>query len=190
MQLRLVFLEETEPTPSSIPTNSPTTPWKHIDEAARMAALELLARLIARMLAAQEEGETGGHLSRQAIVYLRQSSAAQVANNRESTERQYALATKARELGWPEDRIVVIDEDLGLSGSGSVARSGFARLTAEVALARVGLVLGLEVSGRARKLACGRSRYKRCVECVHDFGARSQGAAQDAARRSHHQNRA
>jgi hypothetical protein len=55
MQLRLVFLDETEPTPSSIPTNSPNTPWKHIDET---AALELLARLIARMLAAQEEGET------------------------------------------------------------------------------------------------------------------------------------
>ena len=89
----------------------------------------------------------------QAIVYLRQSSAAQVENNRESTERQYALATKARELGWPEDLIVVIDEDLGLSGSGSVARSGFARLTAEVALARVGLVLGLEVSRLARNNA-------------------------------------
>jgi hypothetical protein len=51
---------------------------------------------------------TPSHLSRQAIVYLRQSSAAQVENNRESTERQYAL-TKARELGWPEDLIVVID---------------------------------------------------------------------------------
>jgi DNA invertase Pin-like site-specific DNA recombinase len=96
---------------------------------------------------------TPNHLSRQAIVYLRQSSAAQVENNRESTERQYALATKARELGWPEDRIVIIDEDLGLSGSGSVARSGFARLTAEVALARVGLVLGLEVSRLARNNA-------------------------------------
>jgi DNA invertase Pin-like site-specific DNA recombinase len=96
---------------------------------------------------------TPSHLSRQAIVYLRQSSAAQVENNRESTERQYALATKARELGWPEDRILVIDEDLGLSGSGSVARSGFARLTAEVALARVGLVLGLEVSRLARNNA-------------------------------------
>ena len=96
---------------------------------------------------------TASHLSRQAIVYLRQSSAAQVEHNRESTERQYALATKARELGWPEDRIVVIDEDLGLSGSGSVARSGFARLTAEVALARVGLVLGLEVSRLARNNA-------------------------------------
>jgi hypothetical protein len=80
---------------------------------------------------------TASHLSRQAIVYLRQSSAAQVENNRESTDRQYALAAKAGELGWPDDRIIVIDEDLGLSGSGSVARAGFARLTAEVALARV-----------------------------------------------------
>jgi DNA invertase Pin-like site-specific DNA recombinase len=96
---------------------------------------------------------TTSHLSRQAIVYLRQSSAAQVENNRESTERQYALAAKAREIGWPADRIIIIDEDLGLSGSGSVARSGFARLTAEVALARVGLVLGLEVSRLARNNA-------------------------------------
>src|SRR5271168_4615749 len=96
---------------------------------------------------------TAHHLSRQAIVYLRQSSAAQVENNRESTDRQYALAAKARELGWPADRIVVIDEDLGLSGSGFVARSGFARLTAEVALAHVGLVLGLEVSRLARNNA-------------------------------------
>ena len=96
---------------------------------------------------------TPSHLARQAIVYLRQSSAAQVEHNRESTERQYALATKARELGWPEDRIVVIDEDLGLSGSGAVTRSGFVRLTAEVALGRVGLVLGLEVSRLARNNA-------------------------------------
>jgi DNA invertase Pin-like site-specific DNA recombinase/predicted DNA-binding transcriptional regulator AlpA len=96
---------------------------------------------------------TAQHLARQAIVYLRQSSASQVEHNRESTERQYALAGKARELGWPDDLILVIDEDLGLSGSGSVARSGFARLTAEVALARVGLVLGLEVSRLARNNA-------------------------------------
>lgn len=96
---------------------------------------------------------TASHLSRQAIVYLRQSSAAQVEHNRESTDRQYALAAKARELGWPNDRITVIDEDLGLSGSGFVARSGFARLTAEVALAHVGLVLGLEVSRLARNNA-------------------------------------
>jgi DNA invertase Pin-like site-specific DNA recombinase len=96
---------------------------------------------------------TAGHLSRQAIVYLRQSSAAQVEHNRESTDRQYALAAKARELGWPDDRIIVIDEDLGVSGSGAVVRSGFQRLTAEVALSRVGLVLGLEVSRLARNNA-------------------------------------
>ncbi len=96
---------------------------------------------------------TPAHLARQAIVYLRQSSAAQVEHNRESTERQYALAGKARDLGWPDERVVVIDEDLGLSGSGSVARSGFARLTAEVALGHVGLVLGLEVSRLARNNA-------------------------------------
>jgi DNA invertase Pin-like site-specific DNA recombinase len=96
---------------------------------------------------------TSSHLARAAIVYLRQSSAAQVEHNRESTDRQYALARKAGELGWAADSILVIDEDLGLSGSGAVARSGFARLTAEVALGHVGLVLGLEVSRLARNNA-------------------------------------
>lgn len=96
---------------------------------------------------------TAGHLARLAVVYLRQSSAAQVEHNRESTERQYALAAKARELGWPDERILVIDEDLGLSGSGAVVRAGFDKLTAEIALARVGLVLGLEVSRLARNNA-------------------------------------
>jgi DNA invertase Pin-like site-specific DNA recombinase len=96
---------------------------------------------------------TASHLARQAIVYLRQSSPAQVEHNRESTQRQYALANRARELGWSDEQIVVIDEDLGLSGAGSVARAGFARLTTEVALGRVGLVLGLEVSRLARNNA-------------------------------------
>src|SRR5690242_11929587 len=96
---------------------------------------------------------TARHLARHAVVYLRQSSAAQVEHNRESTERQYALASKARELGSPAERIVIIDEDLGLSGGGTATRSGFARLTAEVALTRVGLVLGLEVSRLARNNA-------------------------------------
>src|ERR1700681_2353568 len=96
---------------------------------------------------------TSGHLARVAIVYLRQSSAAQVEHNRESTDRQYALANKARDLGWPDERIMVIDEDLGFSGAASVARSGFPRLTAEVALAHVGLVFGLEVSRLARNNA-------------------------------------
>src|SRR5882672_1451613 len=70
---------------------------------------------------------TASHLARQSIVYLRQSSAAQVEHNRESTERQYALAAKAVDLGWNAEHVTVIDEDLGLSRSGSVARWGFAR---------------------------------------------------------------
>src|ERR1700756_1014654 len=79
------------------------------------------------------------HLSRLAYVYLRQSNPAQVERNRESTARQYALVTKAAELGWPPQQVLVIDEDLGVSGSGIVERSGFARLTAEVALGHVGI---------------------------------------------------
>src|SRR2546423_10982518 len=93
------------------------------------------------------------NLSRLAYVYLRQSSAAQVAHNRESTARQYALVAKAADLGWPAQQVLVIDEDLGVSGSGIVERSGFARLTAEVALGHVGIVLGLEVSRLARNNA-------------------------------------
>src|SRR5215831_15320691 len=73
------------------------------------------------------------HLCRAACIYLRQSTPAQVEHNRESTQRQYALASKATTLGWPSQQVVVIDEDLGVSGSGVVARNGFARLTAEVA---------------------------------------------------------
>lgn len=96
---------------------------------------------------------TANHLSRLAIVYLRQSTPGQVEHNRESTDRQYSLVAKARDFGWPEDRVVVIDEDLGLSGSGVVERAGFARLTAEVVLGRVGLILGLEVSRLARNNA-------------------------------------
>jgi len=73
--------------------------------------------------------------------------------NRESTARQYALVERACELGWDKEQVIVVDEDLGLSGSGSVKRSGFARMTAEVALGHVGIVLGLEVSRLARNNA-------------------------------------
>jgi DNA invertase Pin-like site-specific DNA recombinase len=93
------------------------------------------------------------HRQRAAIIYIRQSSPAQVENHRESTARQYALVEKASQLGWAQEQVTVIDEDLGLSGSGWAERSGFARLTAEVALGRVGIVLGLEVSRLARNNA-------------------------------------
>jgi excisionase family DNA binding protein len=93
------------------------------------------------------------HLRRTAFVYVRQSSSAQVVNNRESTQRQYALAQRARALGWADAQVSVIDDDLGLSGASAAHRSGFARMTAEVALGHVGIILGLEVSRLARNNA-------------------------------------
>src|SRR5205814_10592279 len=86
------------------------------------------------------------HLSRLAYVYLRQSSPAQVAHNRESTARQYALVAKAADLGWPAPQVLVIADDLGVSGPGIVERSGLAGLTAEVAPGHVGIVLRRDVA--------------------------------------------
>lgn len=93
------------------------------------------------------------HLARCAFVYVRQSSSAQVEHNRESTERQYRLVDRAIALGWRRDQVSVVDQDLGITGSGLAARSGFAHMIAEVALGRVGIVLGLEVSRLARNNA-------------------------------------
>jgi DNA invertase Pin-like site-specific DNA recombinase len=90
------------------------------------------------------------HLDRWAIVYVRQSSVQQVLENRESTERQYALVDRAIDCGWPRDRVLVIDEDQGKSGSTSEGRLGFQRLLAEVGLDHVGLILGIEMSRLAR----------------------------------------
>lgn len=90
------------------------------------------------------------HHDRLAVVYVRQSSPQQVAENRESTERQYALVDRAVELGWPRDRVLVIDDDQGKSGSTAVGRLGFQRLLAEVGLDHVGLILGIEMSRLAR----------------------------------------
>jgi DNA invertase Pin-like site-specific DNA recombinase len=93
------------------------------------------------------------HIQRAAIVYVRQSTTSQVEQHRESTARQYALAERARQLGWTNEQVILIDEDLGLSGASIDKRTGFARLTTEVALGRVGIVLGLEVSRLARNNA-------------------------------------
>jgi DNA invertase Pin-like site-specific DNA recombinase len=96
---------------------------------------------------------TASHLRRSAFVYVRQSTQAQTDRNRESTERQYALVARAVELGFAREQVELIDEDLGVSGSGEAERRGFARLAAEVALGHAGLVLGLEVSRLARNSA-------------------------------------
>jgi DNA invertase Pin-like site-specific DNA recombinase len=90
------------------------------------------------------------HLSRDAYLYIRQSTLRQVHENGESTRRQYALRDRATALGWPTQRIHIIDQDLGKSGAHSVARDGFQELVAAVGLRKVGIVLGLEVSRLAR----------------------------------------
>jgi len=93
---------------------------------------------------------TTHHLQRLACLYVRQSTLQQVLAHTESTARQYALQERAVALGWPAERIVIIDQDLGHSGASAADRAGFQRLVADVGLGKVGLVLGLEVSRLAR----------------------------------------
>ena len=96
---------------------------------------------------------TASHLSRTAYLYVRQSTLRQVFENTESTTRQYALRERAVALGWPIERVVVIDSDLGQSGASAADRAGFQRLVTEVSLGHAGIVLGLEVSRLARNSA-------------------------------------
>ncbi|TIV46805.1 MAG: recombinase family protein [Mesorhizobium sp.] len=96
---------------------------------------------------------TADHLRRDAYLYIRQSTLRQVAENGESTQRQYGLRDRAIAAGWPVERVHVIDCDLGKSGSSAVARDGFQELVSEVALAKAGVVMGLEVSRLARNSA-------------------------------------
>src|SRR5215217_1176394 len=96
---------------------------------------------------------TAAQLRRAAVVYVRQSTLAQVDRNRESTARQYDLVAGAERLGWPRSAVRVIDEDLGVSGAGTTGRWGGAELAAQVGLGQVGIVLSLECSRLARNNA-------------------------------------
>ena len=156
MQLRLDLAESPAPAAAL---------WELVGEEQRQTAMALLAALIAQTRrpragargggasVSEREKLTASHLRRQAFVYLRQSSQAQLERNVESTARQYALVERAIELGFAREQVVVIDEDLGISARGCLTASGFARLAAEVALGHAGLVLGLEVSRLARNNA-------------------------------------
>ena len=93
---------------------------------------------------------TDAHRSRAAVIYVRQSTLAQVERNTESTARQYDLAARARQLGWPPHQVRVVDGDLGVSGSVTGQRDAFEGMVAEVALGQVGIILALEVSRLAR----------------------------------------
>jgi DNA invertase Pin-like site-specific DNA recombinase len=102
------------------------------------------------MMSAANSKIEARHLKGNAYLYVRQSTLRQVFENQESTKRQYALRQRAVALGWPLDRIIVIDSDLGQSGASAVDREGFQHLVTEVSLGRAGIVMGLEVSRLAR----------------------------------------
>src|SRR5487761_764522 len=102
-------------------------------------------------------------LRRDAYLYIRQSTLYQVINNTESTGRQYDLKHRAAALGWPEDKIHVIDIDQGRSGASTADRAGFQHLVAEVSLGRAGIVLGLECSRLARDSADWQQLVKICA---------------------------
>lgn len=110
---------------------------------------------------------TNEHRAKIAYVYIRQSSPGQVLHHGESTIRQYNLVERAVSLGWPSDRVRLIDEDLAKSGATSDQRFGFQHLIAEIGLARVGLVLSLE----AARLARNNSDWYQLLELCSVFGA-------------------
>lgn len=93
------------------------------------------------------------HLQRNAYIYVRQSTLRQMVENSESTKRQYDLRERANAMGWDPERTIVVDEDLGLSGSSAKWRDGFQYLIAEVTMAKAGAVFALEVSRLARSSA-------------------------------------
>jgi DNA invertase Pin-like site-specific DNA recombinase len=106
---------------------------------------------------------TPAHLDRLAILYMRQSSPKQVLQNRESTERQYNFAEQAVAFGWPRERVLTIDEDLGKSGRTTEGRDGFQHLVTEVTLNHVGMVLGLEMSRLARSSKDWHAFFEMCA---------------------------
>src|ERR1700684_486971 len=97
-----------------------------------------------------DERVTTAHRAKLAYVYVRQSSLNQVRQHQESTQLQYRLVDRTIALGWPHERVQVIDEDLGKSGAGSVERHGFQKLIAEIGLGNAGLVVSLDASRLAR----------------------------------------
>jgi DNA invertase Pin-like site-specific DNA recombinase len=103
------------------------------------------------------------HLRRQAVVYVRQSTLQQVRGNRESSARQYALADRAKALGWPAGAVQTIDDDQGRSGAHADHRHGFKKLLAEIGAGQVGMVLALEASRLARSSVDWHRLVEICV---------------------------
>jgi DNA invertase Pin-like site-specific DNA recombinase len=123
---------------------------------------------------------TPRHLSRSAVIYIRQSTPHQVISNQESRQLQYALKQRALDLGWDEDDVLVVDSDQGASGSSTQGRDGFKDLAARVSLGQVGIILSTEVTRLSRNCSdwypmldvCG---YMNCLiadrDGIYDPGA-------------------
>jgi DNA invertase Pin-like site-specific DNA recombinase len=103
------------------------------------------------------------HLDRLAVVYVRQSSAFQVAHNKESTEIQRGLRERAIEWGWPRKRVLVIEDDQAHSGSTATERSGFQWIWSEVTLNHIGIILGIEMDRLARSCKDWYDLMERCA---------------------------
>ena len=111
---------------------------------------------------------TPQHLTRKAVIYIRQSTPHQVLSHQESLRLQYALGERARQLGWPDEAIDIIDDDLGLTAASAAHREGFNALVAQVTLEQVGLILSYDVTRLSRNCSdwyplldlCG---YKGCL---------------------------
>jgi Resolvase, N terminal domain len=115
---------------------------------------------------------TARHLGRKAVIYIRQSTPQQVLSNQESPRLQYALRQRARELGWCEADIEIIDSDLGRSGTTATQREGFKDLIARVTLGEVGIIFSYEVKGWRGTARIGT----RCSTCVVIANASSAAA--------------
>jgi len=126
-----------------------------------------------RPLSGASELVTAQHLSRLAVIYIRQSSPQQVLSNQESLRLQYALRQRAEALGWAPERIEVIDADLGLTAAAAQHREGFKQLVAQVTLGEVGIILSIDVTRLSRNCSdwyplldiCG---FRRCLIADRD----------------------
>ena len=130
--------------------------WNNLNLQQKEKIITALSRLVSKCVHLKKTIKPGrwimmnnqkikpNHLQRTAYIYIRQSTAAQVEFNRESTERQYKLKDRAIDLGWPAQQIRVIDKDLAQSGSSASQRKGFGEMISEVALGKVGLILSID----------------------------------------------
>src|SRR5579862_1376420 len=135
---------ETTPQESPGPQPRPTTSAVNVcDRTMSLPSCDRTMSLASSKIVAE-------HRQRNAIVYIRQSTPQQVLEHRESADRQYSLVHRAAHLGWPHDRVEVVDEDQGRSGQSVEGRLGFQYLLAEIGLDHVGIILGLEMSRLAR----------------------------------------